>query len=97
MAEVARELCSRAVHCAACRGQQKEPTSLAEEARELCSRAVAPDLLLHQSNVAAVAAAWQFVGAESAFVSAVPSVSENCLVWPAGRSNLLRNGWVLSE
>ncbi len=36
-------------------------------------------------------------GVESALVYTVPGASDNCLLWPTGRGNLLRNGWVLSE
>ncbi len=31
---------------------------------------------------------------ESALVYTVPGSSDNCLLWPTGRGNLLRNGWV---
>jgi hypothetical protein len=31
---------------------------------------------------------------ESVLVYTVPGSSDNCLLWPTGRGNLLRNGWV---
>ena len=34
---------------------------------------------------------------ESALVYSVPGSSDNCLLWPTGRGNDLRNGWVRSE
>lgn len=34
---------------------------------------------------------------ESALVYTVPGSSDNCLLWPTGRANLLRNGWVRRE
>jgi hypothetical protein len=27
----------------------------------------------------------------------VPGSADNCLLWPTGRGNLLRNGWVTSK
>ena len=32
---------------------------------------------------------------ESVLVYTVPSSADNCLLWPTGRGNLLRNGWVV--
>ncbi len=34
---------------------------------------------------------------ECARVYTVPGSSDNCLLWPTGRGNLLRNGWVRSD
>ena len=34
---------------------------------------------------------------QSALVYTVPGSRDNCLLWPTGRGNLLRNGWVRSE
>jgi hypothetical protein len=34
---------------------------------------------------------------DSARVYTVPGSSDNCLLWPTGRGNLLRNGWVRSD
>ncbi|MBW2523768.1 MAG: VCBS repeat-containing protein, partial [Deltaproteobacteria bacterium] len=33
-------------------------------------------------------------GVESVLVYTVPGSSDNCLLWPTGRGNLLRNGWI---
>lgn len=33
-------------------------------------------------------------GVESVLVYTVPGSADNCLLWPTGRGNLLRNGWV---
>ncbi len=34
---------------------------------------------------------------ESVIVFSVPGSADNCLLWPTGRGNLLRNGWVTSQ
>ncbi|MEO7329344.1 MAG: VCBS repeat-containing protein, partial [Minicystis sp.] len=34
---------------------------------------------------------------ESVLVFTVPGSSTNCLLWPTGRGNLLRNAWVRTE
>jgi len=34
---------------------------------------------------------------ESVIVYTVPGSADNCLLWPTGRGNLLRNGWVTSK
>jgi hypothetical protein len=33
-------------------------------------------------------------GEAQVHVYRVPGSSDNCLLWPTGRANLLRNGWI---
>ena len=33
-------------------------------------------------------------GSEGVQVYTIPGSGDNCLLWPTGRANLLRNGWV---
>ena len=34
---------------------------------------------------------------EGVQVYTIPGSSDNCLLWPTGRANLLRNGWVKND